>query len=386
MKITYLKRKYVISCILIVLACSCEQQSAELSQTVYNQGVELKLPSTWSFKNQELISGLTYQTTCWDLESENVLLIDITKSKLDPIGYLQTIKDSFYKIAVYKDATYSNLTQGTFQGLKTYETSFFGKYLGTNYEGKIISFNSIENSIAIIYQGNSSFIKSKLLKQILLSIQLESKIDAYTEPVEFIIPDDWTTIEIYNIGFISIPPTMELRSDNSFVALAADVVKDKISNKLKIEMTRSSVIFQPKGLNEVSADAIKNYSRILINVTKGNPDDFYKYNESYNFSASEKKEMDDYFREETERPMKDFNIKLLKWYPFEIVEMNDMSVIKISFLRQMGDNEPVYVEGYTFNNNDERIEIILSFRESERDRYGKDFSNVVKTFHLANKK
>lgn len=371
---------------LFVLTCSCTQHSAELSQTVYNQGVEIKIPSTWRFKNQELIAGMTYQTTCWDSESENVLMIDITKRKIDPIGYLQIIKDSFNKIAVYNDAAYSNLTQGTFQGVKTYETSFFGKYMGTDFEGKIISFNSNENSFAIIYQGNSSFIKSKLLDQILLSIQLESKIDAYSESAEFNIPDDWTTIEIYNIGSISIPPTMELRDDNSFVALAADIVKDKISNKLKIELTRSDVIFQPKGLNERSGEALKNYSRILINVTKGKPDDFYKYNESYNFSASEKKEMDDYFREETERPMKDFNIKLLKWYPFEIVEINDMSVFKMSFLRQMGNNEPVYVEGYTFNNYDERIEITLSYRESEKDRYAKDFSNVVKTFNLTNKK
>ena len=114
--------------------------------------------------------------------------------------------------------------------------------------------------------------------------------------------------------------------------------------------------------------------------------DFYKWNEKYEFTNSEYKELDEYFKDEVVTPMTLMNIKLINWYPLEFGNVNGLSYIKISFTRQMANNPIVKVIGYKFFNTDEAVEITLSYRLSESEIWEADFSKVINTFSFKTKK
>ena len=76
----------------------------------------------------------------------------------------------------------------------------------------------------------------------------------------------------------------------------------------------------------------------MITYSKGEYGDFYKWNEKFELTESEYKELDDYFKSEVVNPMAMMNIKLIKWYPLEFGNVNGLSYMKTSFTRQMSDN------------------------------------------------
>jgi hypothetical protein len=200
------------------------------------------------------------------------------------------------------------------------------------------------------------------------------------------IPKGWTVFEIKSVGKIAIPPTMELRDDNSYISLVSDVVRDNYSVHKKIEITKPKLTFQPKGSDKLDKQALSKYSRILINYIKGEPGDFFKWNEEFDISSSEEKDLNEYFLEEVTAPMEAINMKLIKWYPLEFSSINGLSYIKQTFTRQMSDNPIVKVEKYTFFNYDESVSITLSYRLSERDMWASDFDKVINYFDFSNKK
>jgi hypothetical protein len=200
------------------------------------------------------------------------------------------------------------------------------------------------------------------------------------------IPKGWTVFEIKSVGKIAIPPTMELRDDNSYISLVSDVVRDNYSVHKKIEITKPKLTFQPKGSDKLDKQALSKYSRILINYIKGEPGDFFKWNEEFDISSSEEKDLNEYFLEEVTAPMEAINMKLIKWYPLEFSSINGLSYIKQTFTRQMSDNPIVKVEKYTFFNYDESVSITISYRLSERDMWASDFDKVINYFDFSNKK
>ena len=200
------------------------------------------------------------------------------------------------------------------------------------------------------------------------------------------IPETWTLYEIENIGQLAVPPTLELRDDNSFTALAADIIHDSYVTHKKIEMTKSQLVFQPKGSNKLDKEAFSKYARIMITYSKGEYGDFYKWNEKFEFTDSEYQELDDYFKNEVVSLMAMMNIKLIEWYPLEFGNINGLSYMKTSLTRQMGDNPIVKVDKYNFFNSNEAVEITLSYRISESDIWKEDFSKVINTFRFKTKK
>ena len=199
------------------------------------------------------------------------------------------------------------------------------------------------------------------------------------------IPQDWIVYEIENVGIIAIPPSLELRDNNSYIALAADIVFDDIRVNKKLRLLKSNLTFQPKGVNERNKYATLLYSRILVHHTTGSSGDFLKYNEKMDLTENEKMKLNEQFRNEVIAPMESFGIKLIQWYPPEYNSDNELSYIKISYNRQMKENPIIYTELYKFFNDNEFVELTLSYRLSEKNIWAEDFSKVYKTFNFLNK-
>lgn len=91
----------------------------------------------------------------------------------------------------------------------------------------------------------------------------------------------WERITIDGIGFIDIPPSMEVQSGN-YKEFAEDI---KGNSKTGI----SDITIQTKGANNWEADGLKKYARILLKTELGNLGDFNILN--YTISKNDLKEI-----------------------------------------------------------------------------------------------
>lgn len=340
------------------------------------------MPSTWNFKSQEIESDFAYQISCWEKGGSNSFVFQWIETEMNMEEYLETMKESLKEQITHKNAIFTDNKADNFQNNKTLYSTFVGELLDFKFSGKLIVFNNNGRTFLIMHQGDDEFYKVQTADKIISTL----KVGFLRETAQSEIPKTWTLFEIENIGQLAIPPSLELRDDNSFTALAADIIYDSYVTHKKIKMTKSQLVFQPKGSNELDKEAFSKYSRILINYNKGEYGDFYKWNEKYEFTNSEYKELDEYFKDEVVTPMTLMNIKLINWYPLEFGNVNGLSYIKISFTRQMANNPIVKVIGYKFFNTDEAVEITLSYRLSESEIWEADFSKVINTFSFKTKK
>ncbi|MBN1618884.1 MAG: hypothetical protein JXQ26_07090 [Tissierellales bacterium] len=203
---------------------------------------------------------------------------------------------------------------------------------------------------------------------------------------EYQIPHGWTVIEISELGSIAIPPTIELRDDNSYLTLAADAFRDNFSANKKIEVIKPTLTFQPKGLNDLDRDAASKFCRILISIYKGENGEFLRNSEVMSLTTSDLQAINEYQRQEIEKDFQKIgkDAKLLKLDPVKLIEINSMAAIHISYRRQVMSQPPVLVKVYLFPNYDETIEITMSYRETEQQIWGNDFETVINTFRYIN--
>jgi hypothetical protein len=213
------------------------------------------------------------------------------------------------------------------------------------------------------------------------------------------IPDNakWTVYEIGDIGEIAIPPTLELRDESSIVTLYVDNIRDYVYERnyerKKVDITKlvkPQLTFQPQGMDNLDKTAFSKYARVILKYQQGKKGDFYKWNEKFNFSSSELKEIDNYAKQQVRDEITMMGVltvvKLIKWYPIEYVTINELSCMKISYTRQM-ENEPIVrVDKYRFFNSSEIVEFTVSYRMSESNIWASDFNKIAGTFSFKSKK
>jgi hypothetical protein len=362
--------------------------SQNLTNSVNYKDIKFKLPETWKNKTQEIEKDFIYQITSWD-ENGNSFVFQWIETKVDLDDYLNVMKESSREMPIYKDAVFGENKTGSFRDMKTAYFTFHMTFMGVKYMGKIFTFGNEKKTFSIMYQGEDKFYKSRLDEKIIESLEIGSL--PYTpKKSEQPKTTKWTLYEIENIGQIAIPPTLELRDENSAFALSADIIMDHVYTYKKIDITKlvsPKLTFQPYGTDNLDKTALSKYARVLISYMQGKEGDFCKWNEKFSFPASELKEMEGYIKEHTIKQITVLgNVKLIKWYPVEFTTINRLACIKISFTRQM-DNDPVVkVEQYKFCNSSESIEITISYRLSESDIWASDFSKIAGTFDFSSKK
>ena len=374
---------YIIFLIFTLTIISCDSRDSKPKQNVSYLGVEFKLPTNWNYKSQELENGVAHQISCWEKGGANSFVFQWIDMEMDLVEYIEIMKESLKEQVSHKNAVFKDNKKGTFRNSNSISSDFSGSFAGYTFQGGLIAFVNNGKSFLILHQGDNNFYDSKIYERILSSLTIDflSKSELSNE-----VPKGWAHFEIKDIGAIAIPPSMELRDDNSYIALVSDIIRDNYSVNHNIEMTGSKLTFQPKGTNENDRQALSKYSRILINHIVGEPGDFFKWNEDFNISDSEKQELNDYFYNEVVTPMKSLNMKVIEWFPIEYSSINGISYMKQSFTRQMADNPIVKVEKYLFFNYNESVSITLSYRLSESDIWASDFEKVINYFDFSNKK
>ena len=187
-------------------------------------------------------------------------------------------------------------------------------------------------------------------------------------------PDNWNKYIIAKSCVISLPPTVELRNKD-----------DEYTKQLKnirwngYKINDKNVVFQQKGLSANLKSAYNTYCRVIVNIQKGNPGDFLHKNEF------EKLNLDDIhdFQDLAKQNSSGYEIignPTVRW-----IRIEDIYGIETKYVRKGENNLHTCVSCYYFFDNDEMINIILSYRKEDSKMWAEDFSNIVKTFKWNNK-
>lgn len=184
---------------------------------------------------------------------------------------------------------------------------------------------------------------------------------------------------INNLGYISIPSNMEEQSGTYKVM--AQKIQQQYAKTLNYEIDFSNrIVFQQQGPNSFQKSST--YARIIIKTILGNTADYKRLSHKPSLSASEIQKLSNQAKTELENGFKETqqNQKIISWYGLSIVTVNDVSAYKYSYVRQLGNNPPVYVEIYKYENYDRTHELVLSYRLEDSAIWKPLFNKVLNSF------
>jgi len=231
------------------------------------------------------------------------------------------------------------------------------------------------------------------MKNVLITILLLTATSCNAQINKF---DNWESYNYGNIFQFSVPPTMEFVGKEFMI----DSMNAKFNNGvLFIPLIKKNNFgfsensfgfsFEPKDIEQ--RYKIGSYTRIMINYYKGKKGDFFSSNDIPNLTKSAKIEIDKTLKQQTINAMGGM-FELIEWYPVEFGQINGRGFIKLSYTRQQKmsfthkvENSPITKsESYMFYNDFEGIELIISYRLSEKHLWADDFLQIYKTFEFIN--
>lgn len=184
--------------------------------------------------------------------------------------------------------------------------------------------------------------------------------------------ETWQTISVAGCCTYQIPNTLEIQGGR-YKSLN-DLVRGVV---LEVENSQERIVAQPKGINDFDANAMKNYSRIIVEIKKGEKGAYAKLDEHLSLSDVELQEAGKEWRSKVEAG---WGLKILSWQLPKIVSVNGVDALLLIYSRTISDGPPVLVNMYTIQNNDSNYIITISYRESESALWEKDFGKVISTF------
>jgi hypothetical protein len=369
----------------------------------YNE-VFIQIPSDWGNKNTvnyyEDTDITEYQISAWRKDkSINSLAIQWVDAEIESNLYIEAmIKMQQERFPIYRQIQFGEIVDIDFLGFKAKKCHFYGNPMDVSIEGEYIAFTKNEHTYMVLIGGDKSFYKSNDYNHILNSIKLNFSGAVQQKESNIktsVVDDNFTRYEFRNYS-LSIPNTMELRDENSFMSLSEEIMKDKFQSTKKIDVADFNFVFQPAGTDDVQnpenqKKALALYSRVLISYQKGTTDDFFRWNDNITFSQAEYYEVNKTFKDNL---LAEFNKGNQMGLNMELLNISDIKISKninkYVYIEQQyerkGLNGDVKVIDYYLHNNDEIVKLTISYRISESDLWKTDFDKIVDTFSFTTKK
>ncbi len=188
----------------------------------------------------------------------------------------------------------------------------------------------------------------------------------------------FTDYLLKDVGYVSIPNNLELQSGN--YKKFAEVFQKEIGKKFGYEISSNRVVFQQKGQNNF--DKGSTYARVMLETTYGNVGDYMINKDLKNLTATDISTFSSVLKEQNAKSLKAVGIKIIQWYGVSVTNINGSFCIKWSYLRQLKDNPPVYVESYQFHNNDKLHSLTLSYRKNDELVWKPLYQKLLASFTL----
>lgn len=185
----------------------------------------------------------------------------------------------------------------------------------------------------------------------------------------------WERVQIKSVGFIDIPPSMEIQSGS---------YKDFADHfKQENELNISDIVIQTKGANNWEKQGLKQYARILISTTYGDSGDFGTLNMPITKADLEQlPEMDKLLKDQMIQSFEGTIIKLNEWRGTALEKINGMTCIVFSYTRILEGKTPVLVTTYNFPNYDRSHLLTVSYRLSETEIWQDEILTAVNSFRI----
>ena len=214
------------------------------------------------------------------------------------------------------------------------------------------------------------------VKKVLLSILLFFFCFCYSQT--------YTNYILRNIGQISIPSTLELRSGN--FSKLMEPVKQKIEKQYRIQINDDRIVFQQKGLNQFSEKGTSDYVRVIIETDYASPGSYEKSASTMTLNQAEIAELNNVMKNQIEQSFAGTGLKLIKWNGVSVNRINGQIFLKFSYVRQLNNNPNVVVNIYQFHNNDRAYTITTSFRQTQASQWIPAMNKVIGSFIITNKR
>lgn len=188
------------------------------------------------------------------------------------------------------------------------------------------------------------------------------KVDTLTA---YQVPDTWRKYVIKESFSISVPNTVELRSD-----------LDKYTKQMKAanvwSYNDSLVVFQQKDLSKGANN--DHYCRILLSHIVGNEGDYLHHDEVEPLDS----ETISMFKEMVNAEVVPY--VLLSEPTYSWIDIDGTKAVEIKYRRGGSDNYTTSCTMYLLFNNSEAVKMIVSYREQEKELWMPDFANIIRTF------
>lgn len=186
------------------------------------------------------------------------------------------------------------------------------------------------------------------------------------------IKAQYTTYTIDEVGSISVTDDLELQGGNY------KEMVDSYLNSIHINFD-SRVVFQPKGLNALDKE-VNSYCRIIIETLYG---DYEPLSSKVpKVSVNELRELSEAMKQGLIQSFEGTSLQLINFYGSTIVKVNNQVAIKTSYTRRLGNNAPVRVDVYHFQNRDRMHSLTLSYRIEDAALWKEKLSYSLNSFKI----
>jgi len=178
----------------------------------------------------------------------------------------------------------------------------------------------------------------------------------------------WERISIPEVGYIDIPPSLELQ--------------DKKKNPMLSAANQNVLYIQQKGLNDFKQSSFGTYVRVIIETEISGDNEYEKLDTKYYVSKTELKELDEILKSQFENPY----TKIIDWFPISTVDINNIRALLIHYTRigNTKDKYPVDVKIYKFQNYDRLHIVTVSYRIRDKYKWNSALEDVLKSFTITN--
>lgn len=186
------------------------------------------------------------------------------------------------------------------------------------------------------------------------------------------IKAQYTTYTIDEVGSISVTDDLELQGGNY------KEMVDSYLNSIHINFD-SRVVFQPKGLNTLEKE-VNSYCRIIIETLYG---DYEPLSSKVpKVSVNELRELSTTMKQSLIQGFAGTSLQLINFYGSTIVKVNNQVAIKTSYTRRLGNNAPVRVDVYHFQNRDRMHSLTLSYRIEDAALWKEKLNHSLNSFKI----
>ena len=206
-------------------------------------------------------------------------------------------------------------------------------------------------------------------------------------------PDDWSTYSIPNVCSFKVPPTMEVRLEDSFHGRFVKSVHqssfyEMLCNECDLFLEEAKLVLQPKGLNgDPFSDDYRNannsYGRIIFNFSY---DDYLLQEDIVGIAPSELTILDTLWRNRMKEGLEcmdkyaTFNGSF-KWFPLRKENYCGLSALVEEYDRPGTDVE-THVRTYIFFYEGRCLKVTTSYNLKQEAKYKEDFNTFMQLLNI----